>query len=157
MPVKDIYAILQTSIGREIDTKHLPITLDFQVKTNVIISDHFLLMSILRNLVMNAIEAMGEDGGTLTIRHEKFDRMHQIVVSDNGPGIKDRDMSYIYDPGFSTKFDEETGTINRGIGLTLVRDIIEKQFKGQIEVTSQLGIGTVFKINIPESGLEAVI
>ncbi len=157
MPVKDIYAILQTSIGREIDTKHLPITLDFQVKTNVIISDHFLLMSILRNLVMNAIEAMGEDGGTLTIRHEKFDRMHQIVVSDNGPGIKDRDMSYIYDPGFSTKFDEETGTINRGIGLTLVRDIIEKQFKGQIEVTSQLGIGTVFKINIPESGLEAII
>ncbi len=114
MPVKDIYAILQTSIGREIDSKNLPISLDFQVKTNVHISDHFLLMSVLRNLVMNAIEAMAESGGTLSLKHEKVNTLHQIQISDSGPGIKKRDLDHIYEPGFSTKFDEETGTINRG-------------------------------------------
>jgi len=53
MPVKDIYAILHTSLSREIETNQLSIVLDFQVRVNAIISDHFLLMSILRNLVMN--------------------------------------------------------------------------------------------------------
>lgn len=157
MPVKDIYAILQTSIGREIESKQLPIALDFQVKTNVHISDHFLLMSVLRNLVMNAIEAMEASGGALSLKHEKIYDTHKIIISDSGPGIKARDLDHIYEPGFSTKFDEETGTINRGIGLTLVRDIIEKQFKGQIQVTSEFGKGTVFEIQIPESGLEAQI
>lgn len=157
MPVKDIYAILQTSIGREVESKSLPVVLDFQVRTNAIVSDHFLLMSVLRNLVMNAIEAMGEKGGMLSVRHDKSGPFHKIVVSDNGPGIKARDLEYIYDPGFSTKFDEETGTINRGIGLTLVRDIIEKQFGGDIKVTSTPGEGTVFEISIPESDLEARI
>ncbi len=157
MPVKDIYAILQTSITREIESKQWPIVLDFQVKVNAIISDHFLLMSVLRNLVMNAVEAMEEGGGKLSIKHEKYNGVHQIVISDDGPGIKKKDLAYIYDPGFSTKFDEETGTINRGIGLTLVRDIIEKQFGGSIDVSSVLGEGTVFKIDIPENDLEAVI
>jgi len=100
---------------------------------------------------------MSDAGGKLTVRHYKSNGVHQIVVSDNGPGIKEKDLTYIYDPGFSTKFDEQTGTINRGIGLTLVKDIIEKQFGGQIKVSSVRGEGTVFEISIPESGLEAII
>ncbi len=157
MSVKDIYAILQTSISREIEMKQLQIVLDFQVKTTAQVTDHFMLMSILRNLAMNAVEAMSESGGTLRIRHEKNETMHQIIVTDTGPGIKERDMEYIFDPGFSTKFNEETGIINRGIGLTLVKDIVEKQFKGTIEIESELDQGTVFTIMIPDRCLEATI
>ena len=157
MPVKDIYAILLTSVRREVELKNLPVTLDFNIRCSAVVSDHFLLMSILRNLVMNAVEAMESSGGVLSVRHEKINGEHRIYIIDNGPGIKEKDMDYIFDPGFSTKFDEETGTINRGIGLTLVRDIVEKQFKGQISVQSELGSGTTFEIVIPEKGLEATI
>ncbi len=157
MPVKDIYAILQTSLGREIETNQLPIVLDFQVRTNAVVTDHFLLMSILRNLAMNAVEAMTPEGGVLRIRHDKVDDYHHIVVSDDGPGIKERDLEYVFNPGFSTKFNEETGIINRGIGLTLVKDIVVKQFKGTIDIQSEYGSGTVFTISIPERCLEAVI
>jgi len=51
---------------------------------------------------------------------------------------------YIYNPGFSTKFDEETGNIERGIGLTLVRDLIKDTFYGNINAKSEIDKGTTF-------------
>ena len=50
---------------------------------------------------------------------------------------------------FSTKFDEETGNLQRGLGLTLVKDFVEQDYKGSIEVDSTPGEGTVFRIRIP--------
>lgn len=158
MSVKDLYAILHTSLEREIKANDMPITLNFNVRVNAMVSDHFLLMSVLRNLVMNSVEAMGTDRtGWIAVRHDKLHGFHRIVVSDNGPGIKERDLNHIFDPGFSTKFDETTGVINRGIGLTLVKDIIENKFGGTIDVSSVQGESTIFQIEIPENGLEANI
>ena len=49
-------------------------------------------------------------------------------VSDNGSGIKGGNLDFIFNPGFSTKFDKSTGKIERGLGLTLVRDLVRDKF-----------------------------
>ena len=63
-------------------------------------------------------------------------------------------MDYIYNPGFSTKFDETTGNIERGIGLALVRDLTRDTFSGDIAVNSEIGKGTTFRISIPKDIFE---
>ncbi len=54
-----------------------------------------------------------------------------------------------FEPGFSTKIDYETGKVSRGLGLSLVRDIIESQMGGTIRVQSEEGC-TDFIISIPQ-------
>ena len=48
---------------------------------------------------------------------------------------------YIYEAGFSTKINYETGKINRGLGLSITKDIIENKLKGKIKVQSKVGRG----------------
>ena len=67
----------------------------------------------------------------------KEDKAYCVIeIKDNGPGIPEDEKEYIFVPGYSTKFDEETGDINRGVGLTLAKDLITDQFDGYIELGS---------------------
>ena len=78
-----------------------------------------------------------------------------ITVHDNGPGIPADIIDVLFEPGFSTKYDETTGDINRGLGLTLVRDLLTDKFHGEIAVestvaaTGQVRKGTTFTLRIP--------
>ena len=51
-------------------------------------------------------------------------------ITDDGPGISERQLSNIFKMGYSTKFDEKTGNIYRGVGLVGVKNAVEEQFKG---------------------------
>ncbi len=78
-----------------------------------------------------------------------------FTVSDNGSGMDDDILSYIYNPGFSTKFDEKTGDICRGgIGLTMVKSLVQDTFMGVVDVTTEQNKGTTFSISIPIEALE---
>ncbi len=70
-------------------------------------------------------------------------------ITDNGSGIKPKDLQAIFKPGFSTKFDKKSGRMSTGIGLTHVKELVESYYKGQIHVESELEKGTVFKVYIP--------
>ncbi len=100
---------------------------------------------VLVNLFVNAIQAMGERG-TLTIRatHLKSTNMVSIQVTDNGPGIPGPDLPRIFDPFFTTKREGE-GT---GLGLAVCQRIIQTH-GGHIWVTSHVGKGTTFTIQLP--------
>lgn len=150
--LNDIVKILQTSTQRILERSQVPIQLKFSVQENVRINAHSMLMSVLKNLVMNAIEAI-EDEGEVILMHKIDDLNHKIFVSDNGSGINIENVGFIFRPGYSTKYDLVTGNSNRGIGLTLVKDIVENHFKGTIEVTSEMGVGTRFEITIPKRNI----
>ena len=77
------------------------------------------------------------------------DPSYVIEVEDHGPGIDPEDMEQIFEPGFSTKINYETGEVNRGLGLSLVKDFIELRLGGTIRVTSVPG-KTVFTLTIPK-------
>jgi PAS domain S-box-containing protein len=98
------------------------------------------------NLTKNAAGAM-ENGGKLTITTEDAEGELRITIADTGKGISDENFPKIFEPYFTTK---ETGT---GLGLTVVFKVI-KEHKGEINVRSREGEGTIFAITLPKPQLE---
>lgn len=109
----------------------------------------FMLMSLINNLVANAVEAI--DGSGEIIIEAKIDLDNLLLqVKDNGPGISARNREQIFSPGFTTKFDP-AGKASTGIGLSYVRDTIEK-IGGSItleDCEQNCPYQTVFTIYLP--------
>ena len=156
MRIKDLLNILEVDIREQIAERGEDITFSWSARTNFVVADHFSLMAVLRNLVINSLDALsGEKNGRITLRVEADDEdQYVFTVSDNGHGIKEEDLQTIFDPGYSTKFDDETGDINRGVGLTLVRDLVRDKFGGEVGVESKEGRYTDFQITIPVENMQ---
>ena len=93
----------------------------------------------------NAIEAIQGAGGrgiVLVEERVEGDTLF-LTVSDDGPGISERSMHNLFQVGYSTKFDPETGNINRGVGLPAVKSLTE-ELGGSVSVESQPGAGRAF-------------
>jgi signal transduction histidine kinase len=99
---------------------------------------------VMENLTKNAVDAM-EGAGIITITTgEEKERLY-IEVSDTGKGIARKNFKTVFNPGFTTK---KRGW---GLGLTLVKRIIEEYHGGKIYVKrSELGRGTTFRIDLPK-------
>jgi len=113
------------------------------------------LHEVFINIMLNAIQAMEEKGGLLTLTSfaetatthglNKFKAGEKIAViqfTDNGVGMSEETKKRIFDPFFTTK---KSGI---GLGLAVCFGIIENH-NGVIEVDSQLGRGTVFSVKMP--------
>ena len=159
MAIKDITHILEMDVNEQIRERNQDITFTVRVKGNPNVADHFSLMSILRNLVLNSVDSIGsKKNGMIQLAVFPGERedsgLYVFSITDNGPGIKAKDMDVIFDPGFSTKFDEDTGDISRGVGLTLVRDLISDKFQGCVTVESREGVYTRFRVKLPAALME---
>jgi len=155
MNLNDIIKILKDSMLTEARIKGHKLTLEFNQESNFYTEKHYQLMSIFRNLIVNAMEAIDSAGnGRIVFSQREVDTDYIFSVADNGCGISMEDSMNIFSAGFSTKIDYNTGQINRGLGLCLVKDIVEKQLGGIIDVDSKEGQGTVFRVSIPKSILE---
>ena len=104
---------------------------------------------------MEAIEST-KKSGMIWIREYKKDGNYVFEVADDGPGISEKHLPRIFNMGYSTKFDEKTGNIYRGVGLCGVKNVVEEQFEGSISVDSEEGRGTKFHIEIPIAKLEEI-
>lgn len=151
--LKDLFAIIEVNTNDYIHSKDLKITCQFKCRIDAMIKDHFYLMSILRNLVNNGIDACHGEGKIYVYAEEDLDII-RIYVNDTGEGISEDDAPYIFNNGFSTKFDEATGNISRGIGLTLVREMVKNIFKGDIKFESKMNKGTTFILELSNSTLK---
>ena len=97
---------------------------------------------VIENLCKNAVDAM-EGRGRIDL--SLIDEDHRVVVevSDNGKGIRKKDIKNVFTPGFTTK---KRGW---GLGLSLAKRIVEEYHKGKIFVKeSEVGVGTTFRIEI---------
>lgn len=155
MRTGEIAEILEADAREFINREGYNIALNFKVETDVTIRQHFYITSILKNLINNSIEAMGKErGGVIGVNIRKQDGSFILVVTDNGEGISREDIPYIYMPGFSSRFDNDTGEISRGLGLTLVKDLVYNKFGGSVGLKTEKNIGTEFTITIPAGALE---
>lgn len=101
---------------------------------------------VIENLCKNAVDAMGGESGTITLRVETVGERVIVEVSDTGKGIKKKDMHNVFRPGFTTK------SRGWGLGLSLAKRIVEEYHNGKIFVkSSELGKGTTFRIELKSS------
>ena len=89
----------------------------------------------------------------LTFTQREEEGNYRFEITDNGPGILRENLTQIFNPGFSTKINFQTGEISRGLGLNLVEDVVKNQLHGSIWVKSQPG-ETTFYLSIPKKQLE---
>ena len=106
------------------------------------------LQQLFLNLINNSLDAMS-DGGKIQIRtaiEGKAGKAQRIVVdfTDTGSGMTPEVMSHIFDPLYTTK-DRGHGT---GLGLVIVKQVVS-EFGGKVEVESELGEGTRFRLSFP--------
>jgi signal transduction histidine kinase len=100
------------------------------------------------NLVINAVHAMAERGGVLTVSSARRGNEVEITVSDEGPGVPEKIRSRIYEPFVTTK-PEGKGT---GLGLSTVLMVLERH-QGHIHFTTEEGRGTAFVVRLPTEAL----
>lgn len=154
MCIEDIFDILDSSTRKYMIHINKKVNIKFKAAKNFYTRKHYYLMSILRNLIMNSIDAV-KNNGNIYIEQVKGEHGYCVItVKDNGSGISKRNMSYLFSPGFSTKINYDTGSINRGLGLSIVKEIVENKLGGFIKVESSQGQGTKFIIYVPDKELE---
>ena len=135
-------------IENVLTTLNLPQTITVRKKmedTLVVPADKGQLEMVFRNIIVNAVQAMGECG-ILSIsgqeKHAEKNRFIEIRIQDTGPGIMPEDRERIFEPLFSTK------TTGIGFGLTICKMIIERH-GGTITVDSEKGKGAAFILQLP--------
>ena len=108
-----------------------------------VMGDRESLRSVFTNLVINAVEAIDGEGGSVSIKlSNAAENSVKVEVIDTGHGISPDDISKVFEPYFSTK---ETGT---GLGLAIVKKAIDDH-GGTISVASKKDSGTTFTIILP--------
>ena len=153
--VTEISGMLQRLIGEDIE-----LVTNFDPKLKMVEADPGQIEQVIMNIVVNARDAMPHGGkllietanvalkGKKTLEHEDLRPGSYVVlaISDNGLGMDAKTQARIFEPFFSTK-EPGKGT---GLGLSTVYGII-KQSGSHIEVSSQVGKGTTFKIYFPHT------
>lgn len=111
---------------------------DFETK------EHIILLAILNNIVANAIEAI-ETKGSIKLEVTTTAHLIAFTVENNGPCIPEHVLPVIFDPGYTTKFNDK-GLASTGIGLSHVQTMVSR-LEGTINVSSKQT--TIFTITIP--------
>jgi two-component system NtrC family sensor kinase len=127
--------------------ENIRVQLDLDPVLPFVQGDAGQLQQVLMNLIANARHAIEEQGkgGTIRVRTRRVAEKRVLLeVSDDGPGIPQPIQARIFDPFFTTK----PPGVGTGLGLAIVLDIV-REHGGKLHLTSNLGQGTVFSIELP--------
>ncbi len=105
------------------------------------------ILAIINNLMGNAIEAIPQ-AGEVWLDVRACDMNLAIAVRDTGMGIRAEDLAVVFEPGYTTKFNPDTGQASTGLGLAQVKAIVES-LDGEISVHSEPGKGSTFSVQMP--------
>ena len=141
-PIEKNKITLYTCIKNVISWISIPTKIKITVKENDIIAfaDEGKLEIVFSNLIRNAIEAIGDDAGSIEIKIQDIEEQVIIEIIDSGAGIKEDNIDIIFEPLYTTK------QIGTGLGLVSCKNIIE-QHGGKITVKNN---PTTFTITLPK-------
>lgn len=116
-----------------------------ETKTDaVVLADDSHLSEAIYNLIINAYDAVADDGGTVTVKCYSVRLYNVVEIVDNGVGMTKAEMKKILDPFYSDK----NSNYNWGMGLYYVRTIVQEHY-GVLKYESKKGVGSVFYILLP--------
>ncbi len=142
--VSEYFADCSEEIGLDLEAKNVTLSyVNYTDPDTIIIADPEQLMRVINNIVNNAVKYMdGSRRGQISMRIKDVGDFIQVEIEDNGRGIDARDLPYIFDRFYRTDASRNSATGGSGIGLSIVRKIIEDH-GGKIWATSQVGTGTI--------------
>jgi len=141
-PIEKNKVTLSTCIKNVIGWISIPTRIEITVKENdvIIFADEGKLEIVFSNIIRNAIEAIGDNSGSIEIKIQDIGEQVIIEIIDSGEGIKEDNMNMIFEPLYTTK------QIGTGLGLVSCKNIIE-QHDGKITVKNN---PTTFTITLPK-------
>lgn len=155
--IREVIKLLRPSLPATIELKH-----EIDNSCRSVFADSGQIYQVLLNLCTNARQAIGKEHGCITIKLTEVKPADSMVgesflkdsktildleVSDTGCGIEKDMLDKIFDPFFTTR-KKEQGT---GLGLAVVHGIIKKH-KGEISITSRVGVGTSVHVYLSADG-----
>jgi PAS domain S-box-containing protein len=130
-------------VNDRIKLKRMRLETNYSTENCQILLDREQAKTAILNLLVNAVEAMEEGKGVLTVRTGTTDNNKVFVqISDNGGGISPTVRQRLFDPFFTGKSG------GMGLGLTATQNIVSSH-KGTIDVESEVGAGTTFRLTFP--------
>lgn len=139
----DVGEITRPRWKNRAEAANIHIHLEIQCASGVqIMGDESELREVLVNLVFNAVDAMPQ-GGTLALAASIVDDTVEIFCHDTGTGMSEETRLRVFDPFFTTK-----DKMGMGLGLAVSYGIIRRH-EGNVEVESEIGAGTTFRIRMP--------
>lgn len=125
--------------------KNIAISVDIDVKT--ITGNQTLLYRVFSNMIENAIK-YNHKNGMVEVRGQVKNGATHITITDSGIGIPNDQLHYIFGPFYRVDHSRARGLGGSGLGLSIVRTIVEKHH-GKVNVQSTLNVGTTFEIILP--------
>jgi len=140
-----IYNAISTvrAYGRHGD---MQVSVESQADLPLIYGSRHQLEQVVINLLLNALQAMPNVTGTVTITsslNQESDKV-DITISDQGSGIAPNDLERLFEPFYSTRLDKG----GSGLGL-FVTNFLVSQHHGTLDFSSELGKGTTVKVSLP--------
>lgn len=148
MPVSEIFSILLQRNKAMAAEKNIEFNFRIDCPDNLYTDKYYYLMTVFNNFFTNAVEAARDGRENLEVTVLEQGDHYQFTVSNDGKPIPPEAIEDIWNAGFSTKIDYESGIVGRGLGLLIVKSIVEKEFGGTVRVSSDR-YKTSFVVEIP--------
>lgn len=129
--------------------KNLKINIDADPSEIFYIADQQEIEIIFNNLVSNAVK-YNKDNGEVNCVLREDEHSITISVSDTGIGMSEDDMSKLFQDFIRIKNEKTKGISGSGLGLTIMKKIVEDVYNGTVSVTSKEDVGSTFTVKLPK-------
>lgn len=131
----------------EIQKRNIEVTKEYQKNLPIIKADQNEIIRLFTNILSNAIK-YNSDNGKININICTTDNYLSVAIKDTGIGLKPEEKEKLYLEFYRAKNEKTRGISGTGLGLTIVKRIVDS-YHGKIEVESEYGEGTNFKVFLP--------
>ncbi len=144
--VQDYFYSYAEELSLELSAEGIELLYENNMANNVeTVLDAEQFRRALSNIIGNSVKYMNHDGGVIRIIIKDLDKQLGIDICDNGPGIDEKDIQYVFDRFYRADSSRNSAKGGSGIGLSIVKKIISDH-NGTIEVRSVTGEGTTMHI-----------
>lgn len=141
--VDEYFSDCAEEISVELESKNIRLNyFNYVDKDTIIIADPEQLKRVINNIISNSVKYIGNKQGALNIRINDDNDFVHVEIEDNGKGISQKDLPYIFDRFYRTDASRNSNQGGSGIGLAIVKKIIEVH-GGKIWATSKENTGTI--------------